>query len=101
MTASIRRAPAPTDPSERIDERADLRRPANVRAAAELAGVAGDLHHAHLLAVLLAEEHHRPELAGFLDRRHERADGQVLEDLLVHAPLDLGALLRRQLLADA
>src|SRR5205814_5243530 len=44
-------------------ERPDLRRCANVRAAAELARVAGDLDQPHLVPVLLAEEHHRAELA--------------------------------------
>src|SRR5204862_4660923 len=52
-------------------ERADLGRPAHVRAATELARVARDLDHANLVAVLLPEEHHRAELARFLDRRHE------------------------------
>src|SRR5205085_5425597 len=78
-------------------ERTDLRRPAHVCAAAELGRVARDLDHAHLLPVLLAEQHHRAELPRFLDRRDERTHGQVLEDLLVDAALDLRALVRAEL----
>ena len=72
VTASIRRAPEPTEPSERIANGADLGRRAHVRAAAELARDAVDLDDADDVAVLLAEEHHRAELARLVDRRLER-----------------------------
>ena len=78
-------------------ERADLRGPAHMRPSAQLTRVAGNLDHADLVAVLLAEEHHRPKLARFLDGRHECVHRQVLEDLLVHAAFDLGALLAGEL----
>ena len=77
-------------------ERPDLGGRADVRAAAELAREAVDLDHAHDVAVLLAEEHLRAELAGLVDRRLERPHGPADEDLLVHELLDLLALLRRQ-----
>ena len=67
-----------------------------MRAAAELAREAVDLDDAHDLAVLLAEEHLRAELARLVDRRLEDPDGTVLEDLLVDEPLHLGALLGRE-----
>ena len=72
VTASIRRAPEPTEPSVRIANGADLGRRADVGAAAELAREAVDLDDADDVAVLLAEEHHRAELARLVDRRHER-----------------------------
>ena len=92
----MRRAPEPTGLSLRDHERADLCGRANVRAAAQLARVVVDLDDAHLVAVLLAEEHHRAELARLVDRRHERAHGDRLEDLLVDDPLDALLLLRRE-----
>src|SRR5439155_26174708 len=49
-------------------ERPDLRRPTDVCAAAELHRKTGDLDHAHLVAVLLAEEHRRAELPRLGDR---------------------------------
>src|SRR5688572_27584268 len=70
-----------------------------MRAAAELARVLLDLDDPNLVAVLLAEEHHRAELARLLERRDVCADGQVLEDLLVHPLLDPLALLGRERLA--
>src|SRR5262249_35045536 len=82
-------------PLGRDHERADLGGRAHVRAAAELAPDAVDVDDAHLVAVLLAEEHHRAELARLLDRRHVRADGVVLEHPVVDAALDLVALLGR------
>ena len=77
-------------------ERADLGGRAHVRAAAELAREAVDLDDAHLLPVLLAEEHHRAELARLLDRSDERAHGDRLEDLLVDDSLDSLPLRGRQ-----
>src|SRR5581483_9140762 len=53
-------------------ERPDLCRRADVRAPAQLGGVPVDLDDAYLVAVLLAEEHHRPELARLLDGGDER-----------------------------
>ena len=70
-----------------------------MRPAAELDRVAGDLDDAHDVPVLLAEEHHRPEPAGFLDRRLEDVHRQTLEDLLVDATLDLVALVGAQRLS--
>src|SRR3954453_18199168 len=67
-----------------------------MRAAAELARVAGHLDDADDFAVLLPEEHHRPEIPRLLERSLEDAHGQILEDLLVHALLDVGTLLVRQ-----
>ena len=48
-------------------ERPDLRGRADVRAAAQLARVVLDLDDAHVVAVLLAEERHRAELARLVD----------------------------------
>src|SRR4029450_6646276 len=61
--------------------------------ATELARVVVDLDHSHLVAVLLAEEHHCAEAPRLLDRRDERPHGMVLEPLLVDRMLDLLALL--------
>jgi hypothetical protein len=68
----------------------DLGGAAHVRAAAELRGEAVHLDDADEVAVLLAEEHHRAELAGLFERRGEVAYRLVLGDLeqalLLHAP---------------
>ena len=74
-------------------ERADLGRRPHVGAAAELARDALDLDHAHLVAVLLAEQHHRAEVPCLVDRHDERPHRVVGEDRLVDAPLDRLALL--------
>ncbi len=74
-----------------------------MRPAAELAGegrlTAADLDDPDDVAVLLAEEHHRAEVARLIDRRDEGVHGQVLEDRLVDDRLDPLALLVAQRLA--
>src|SRR5207248_10977012 len=72
----------------------DLRGRPHVGAAAELTRVARYLDEPNLVAVLLAEEHHRAEPPRLVDRDDECAHRQVGEDPLVDAPLDFGALLR-------
>ena len=67
-----------------------------MRAATQLDGVAGHFDDADDVAVLLAEEHHRAELSRLVDRRLEDVHRPVLEDELVHAPLDRLALLGAQ-----
>ena len=52
-------------------EQADVAGARDVRAAAQLARAA-DVEHAHVVAVLLAEQHHRAELLRLVDR-HRRA----------------------------
>ena len=93
----MRRAPEPTEPFGENRERADLGRRPHVRAAAQLARDAVDLDDPHDIAVLLAEEHHRSELAGLVDRRLEDVQRVVLEDRLIDPMLDLVALLGCQL----
>src|SRR5439155_22897336 len=78
-------------------ERSDLRRRPDVRASAELAREAGNLDDAHMIAVLLAEQHHRAEPARLVDRRHEGAYRQILEHLLVHEMFDSFPLFVREL----
>ena len=82
---------------------ADLRRRAHVRATAELARVLAlaDLDHAHDLAVLLAEQRHRAQPLGLLERRRDRAHRIVRQHPLVHAILDIAQLLRAQALSVA
>ena len=99
-TASIRRVPAPTDDSDRIANGPISAVQRTCVPPHSSAGDAGDLDHAHLVAVLLAEEHHRAELARLLDRRDERADGEVLEHPFVDDLLDRLALVRRSATAD-
>ena len=67
---------------------------ADVGAAAELLGEAGDLDHAHPLAVLVAEEGERPVGQRLLAAHHPRLHGRVAEDLLVHPVLDVRQLAR-------
>ena len=76
-------------------ERADDRGAAHVRAAAQLARPAAvaDLDHPHHVAVLLAEQRHRAEAAGLVERRGERPDGMVGDDLPVDRVLDVAQLL--------
>ncbi len=52
-----------------------------------------DLDHAHDVAVLLAEQRHRAERPGLVERRGERPHRQVLEDPRVDLVLDVPALL--------
>ncbi len=66
-------------------------------AAAELGRRAVDVDDPHDLAVLLAEERHRPEPARLVEGRLERVHGHVREDGAVDALLDLDALLVGQL----
>ena len=63
--------------------------------AAELARDAVDLDDPDLVAVLLAEEHHRAELLRVGFRDDVSADRVVLEHDLIHAPLDRVPLLDR------
>ena len=63
-------------------------------APAQLAAEIVDLDHTHELAVLLAEERHRPQIAGVLEAGRERAHGMVLDDAPVDQFLDLGESLR-------
>ena len=62
-----------------------------MRAAAQLAGERSVPHldHPHHIAVLLAEQRHRPESAGLLESRGQRVHGLVLEDPTVDLVLDL------------
>ena len=55
---------------------ADLGGRADVRAAAQLAreGAVADLDHPHDVAVLLAEQRHRAERLGLVERGRQRAD---------------------------
>ena len=70
-----------------------------MRAAAELARDAFDLDDADDVAVLLTEQHHRPELARLVDGRLEDVQRVVLEDGAVDPLLDhLVTLLGAQLL---
>jgi hypothetical protein len=74
-------------------QHAHLGRRADVRATAELDRVARDLHDADDVAVLLTEEHRRPEPPRLVDRRLEHVHRQRLEDDVVDASLHLPALL--------
>ena len=76
-------------------EGADLGRRAHVGAAAQLAGDARDLHHPHVLAVLLSEQHRGAQLAGVILAGDEDVQRMVLHDPLVHDPLDLASPARR------
>ena len=67
-----------------------------MRASAQLAAHLGHLDHAHVVAVLLAEEHHRAQLAGVVARRDEHVEGMVGDDVLVDGPLDVGQLVRAE-----
>ena len=88
MTASIRRAPEPTEPSERITNgpiSAVERTCVPPQSSREKPSTSTTRT---IVAVLLAEEHLRAELPRLVDRRLERAHGPVEEDLLVDEPLD-------------
>ena len=64
-------------------------------AAAQLArvGAVADLDHAHDIAVLLAEQSHRAEALGLLQRRGDRAHGIARRDPGVDPILDVAQLL--------
>jgi hypothetical protein len=64
--------------------------------AAEFRAVSGNLHHAHDLTVLLAEEHHRAHLAGFVLRLEVDPHLLVAEDLRVHDLLHALDLFERE-----
>ena len=67
---------------------------ADVGAAAELPGEARDLDHAHPLAVLVAEEGEGAVGQRLLAAHDLRLQGDVAQDLLVHAVLDVAELAR-------
>ena len=90
----MRRMPAAT-PLSPIDlEEADVAGARDVRAAAQLARRA-DVEHAHFVAVLLAEQHHRAGLLRLVDRHHARLRRGVVEHLGVDDLLDAADLARR------
>ena len=93
----MRRTLAALEVSLRILKRADLGGRAHVRAAAQLARVLAlaDLDHPHDLAVLLAEQRHRAEPLGLVQRRRDRAHRVVARDPLVDLILDVAQLLVR------
>ena len=72
-------------------EQADVAAALHMRAAAQLAAGA-DVEHAHLVAVLLAEQHHRAELLRLVERQHARLRGGVGQHLGVDQGLDLADL---------
>ena len=75
-------------------EQADVAGGAAVRAPAQLHAEVRDRDHADGVAVLLAEERHRPGGHGFVARPDVGGHRSVAVDLRVDDPLDL-ALLRR------
>ena len=96
VTASIRRGPP--RPTTRRGSRTARSRRSSARASRRTTRCEKpwNLDYAHLVAVLLTEEHHRAELARLVDRRHERAHREVLEDRLVDDLLDRLPLVRGQ-----
>src|SRR5690606_6349 len=84
----------------RDHERPDAAGAVDVRAPAQLDGhgpfPAVDADHAHVLAVLLAEEHHRALAPRLGDRHDAPRHGQVGLHPAVHELLDLRELRRRQ-----
>ena len=99
LMASTRRTPEETDAFAGQLEQADFAGGRGVRAAAELGREAvGQLHHAHLVAVLLAEQRHGVVLV------HGHVDGHVLErfdlgvgqDFAVDDVFDFLRVLRRR-----
>ena len=91
----MRRTLAALEVSRDDPERADLGGRAHVRAAAQLARVlaVADLDHPHDVAVLLAEQRHRAEPLGLVERRRDRAHRVVARDPLVDPVLDVAQLL--------
>ena len=98
----MRRTLAALEVSLWMWQQADLGGRAHVRAAAELARVlaVADLDHAHDVAVLLAEQRHRAEPLGLLERRRDRAHRVVGEDPGVDLVLDVAQLLARSARAE-
>src|SRR5690606_36143134 len=73
-------------------QQADLRRRADVRARAQLTRErSADLHDAHALAVLLAEERHGAQRLRLVEAHDRRLDGEVVADGAVGDLLDLAA----------
>ncbi len=75
-------------------EDADVARAVDVRAAAELDREVAEVQHAHLVAVLLAEQRHGTRLHGVVVAHQLRVGRHVAADLAVDDALDLGKLLR-------
>src|SRR5262249_60603963 len=65
------------------EKRTDLAGVGDVRAAAEFLGEPSDLDDTDEVAILLAEERHRPGRERFLERQRHRRHRQVGEDVLV------------------
>ena len=76
-------------------QKADLGGIAHMAAAAQLTGKVARLHHAHDLAVLLAEQPRDAGGAGLLQRRLVNSGGSGAHDVLVGLALHLGQLLGR------
>ena len=78
------------------DGRPDFRRVVHVGAATQLLAEVADGNHPHLVAILLAEDHHRAGLARLFERHHPPDDLVVRQNVLVDALLYLTALLATQ-----
>ena len=74
-------------------EKTDLARVVHVGTAAKLDGLGAHADYAHGLAVLLAEQSHRPKLFGVIDRHLGHGALACLENLSVDKSLHLGDLL--------
>ena len=75
-------------------EQPDVAGALHMRTAAQLAAAA-DVEHAHFVAILLAEQHHRAGFLRLVYGHHASLRGSVREDLGVHDRLDLRDLLGR------
>ena len=69
-------------------ENADLGAVVQMRAAAKLLAELADRDHADHVAILFAEEHRRPGVAGFGQRHFDVADRLAGQNLRVHFVLD-------------
>ena len=65
--------------------------------AVERVGITADLHHAHRVAILIAEKLQNTVIPGYLAVGHpDPAHDRVVDDTLIDQLLDVGHLLRRQ-----
>ena len=67
---------------------ADIAGARDMRAAAKLFAEIGDRNDAHSVAVFFAEQRHGAGGDGYIERHDVGVDRDVLEDLMIHEPLD-------------